>query len=139
MKLDTGNVNTDLTCLTARHSPDATLVKSEHMRAPVLPFNVNGVDKEKIKGDSRYCFGLPNTDNANYLWIQEFYSALNEHGRAGFVMANSASDARNSEMEIRRKLIQAHAVDVMVSIGSNFFYTVTLPCKIGRASCRERV
>jgi type I restriction enzyme M protein len=94
------------------------------------PFNVNGVDKEKIKGDPRYSLGLPSTDNANYLWIQEFYSALNPHGRAGFVMANSASDARGSEMEIRRKLIQAHAVDVMVSIGSNFFYTVTLPCTL---------
>lgn len=94
------------------------------------PFNVNGVDKEKIKGDLRYLFGLPNTDNANYLWIQEFYSALNERGRAGFVMANSASDARGSEMEIRRQLIQARAVDVMVSIGSNFFYTVTLPCTL---------
>ncbi len=94
------------------------------------PFNVNGVDKEKIKGDQRYRFGLPNTDNANYLWIQEFYSALNEHGRAGFVMANSASDARGSEMEIRRQLIQARVVDAMVSIGSNFFYTVTLPCTL---------
>src|SRR5437588_481050 len=94
------------------------------------PFNVNGVDKEKIKGDPRFSLGLPNTDIANYLWIQEFYSALNSRGRAGFVMANSASDARGSEMEIRRKLIQANTVDVMVSIGSNFFYTVTLPCTL---------
>ena len=94
------------------------------------PFNVNGVDKEKLKGDKRYPFGLPRTDNANYLWIQEFYSALNEHGRAGFVMANSASDARNSEQDIRQQLIQAQVVDVMVSIGSNFFYTVTLPCTL---------
>ncbi len=94
------------------------------------PFNVDGVDKEKIKDDPRYPFGLPRVDNANYLWIQEFYSALNEHGRAGFVMANSASDARASELDIRRKLIEAHVVDVMISIGSNFFYTVTLPCML---------
>src|SRR3989440_3562075 len=94
------------------------------------PFNVDGVDKEKIKDDPRYPFGLPRVDNANYLWIQEFYSALNERGRAGFVMANSASDARASELDIRRKLIEAHVVDVMVSIGSNFFYTVTLPCTL---------
>jgi type I restriction enzyme M protein len=94
------------------------------------PFNVDGVDKEKIKDDPRYPFGLPRVDNANYLWIQEFYSALNEHGRAGFVMANSASDARASELEIRRKLIEARVVDVMISIGSNFFYTVTLPCTL---------
>jgi type I restriction enzyme M protein len=94
------------------------------------PFNVDGVDKEKIKDDPRYPFGLPRVDNANYLWIQEFYSALNECGRAGFVMANSASDARASELDIRRKLIEAHVVDIMISIGSNFFYTVTLPCTL---------
>ena len=94
------------------------------------PFNVDGVDKEKIKDDPRYPFGMHRVDNANYLWIQEFYSALNEHGRAGFVMANSASDARASELDIRRKLIEAQVVDVMISIGSNFFYTVTLPCTL---------
>src|ERR1022692_3373346 len=94
------------------------------------PFNVDKVDKERIKDDPRYPFGLPRTDNANYLWIQVFYSALGPTGRAGFVMANSAGDARGSELEIRHKLIKANAVDVMVSIGSNFFYTVTLPCTL---------
>ena len=94
------------------------------------PFNVNVVDKENIKDDKRYPFGLPRTDNANYIWIQEFYSALNNGGRAGFVMANSASDARASELEIRKKLIEDHAVDVMISVGPNFFYTVTLPCTL---------
>ena len=94
------------------------------------PFNVDKVDKEKIKDDPRFPFGMPRTDNANYLWIQLFYSSLNETGRAGFVMANSAADARQSEVEIRRQLLQAHAVDVMVSIGPNFFYTVTLPCTL---------
>lgn len=94
------------------------------------PFNVNGVDREKIKGDPHYPFGVPSVDNANYLWIQLFYSALNQNGRAGFVMANSASDARGSELEIRRQLIEKGAVDVMIAIGSNFFYTVTLPCTL---------
>ena len=70
---------------------------------------------------------MPNPDNGNYLWIQLFYSALNEKGRAGFVMANSASDARQSELELRKQLIQAGAVDVVVAVGSNFFYNVTLP------------
>ena len=94
------------------------------------PFNVDKVDKDKIKDDPRFPFGMPRADNANYLWIQLFYSSLNETGRAGFVMANSAADARQSEMEIRRQLLQSHAVDVMVAIGPNFFYTVTLPCTL---------
>lgn len=94
------------------------------------PFNVNGVDKDRIKNDPRYTLGVPNVDNANYLWIQHFYKALNDNGRAGFVMANSASDARSSELEIRKKLIQDKAVDVMVAVGSNMFYTVTLPCQL---------
>lgn len=91
------------------------------------PFNVKGVDREKVKGDPRYPLGIPSTDNANYLWIQIFSTSLNEKGRAGFVMANSASDARGTELEIRKKLIEDSAVDVMIAISSNFFYTVTLP------------
>nr|VFK11489.1 MAG: N-6 DNA Methylase [Candidatus Kentron sp. LPFa]VFK27655.1 MAG: N-6 DNA Methylase [Candidatus Kentron sp. LPFa] len=94
------------------------------------PFNVDRVDKERLKDDPRFPFGMPRTDNANYLWIQNFYSALSAKGRAGFVMANSASDARASELEIRRQLIGSKAVDVMVAVGSNFFYTVTLPCTL---------
>jgi type I restriction enzyme M protein len=94
------------------------------------PFNVDKVDKERLKDDPRFPFGLPRTDNANYLWIQLFYSALNDTGHAGFVMANSASDARGSELDIRKQLIDARAVDVMVAVGSNFFYTVTLPCTL---------
>lgn len=94
------------------------------------PFNVSGVDKERLKDDPRFSFGIPTTDNANYLWIQHFYTALNETGRAGFVMANSAGDARGTELEVRKKLIQTGGVDVIVSVGSNFFYTVTLPCTL---------
>lgn len=94
------------------------------------PFNVNGVDKEKIKDDKRFSYGIPKPDNGNYLWIEIFLSALNGNGRAGFVMANSASDARQSELEIRKKIIEDNFVDVMIAIGSNFFYTVTLPCTL---------
>jgi type I restriction enzyme M protein len=98
------------------------------------PFNVNAVDKERLKemvgAGRRFPFGLPRTDNANYLWIQLFYSSLSKKGRAGFVMANSASDARSSEQELRQKLIEARAVDVMVAVGPNMFYTVTLPCTL---------
>ncbi|PZS16194.1 MAG: hypothetical protein DLM57_11210 [Pseudonocardiales bacterium] len=91
------------------------------------PFNVDKVDKDKLAGDPRFPFGIPRTDNANYLWIQQFFAALSDRGRAGFVMANSAGDAGHSEREIRRQLIESGAVDVMVAIGTNFFYTVTLP------------
>src|SRR2546427_1951418 len=94
------------------------------------PFNVDGVDKEKIKEDPRYPYGLPKIDNANYLWMEIFWSALNDKGRAGFVMANSAADARASELEIRKRLILDRTVDVMIGIGSNFFYNVTLPCTL---------
>ena len=94
------------------------------------PFNVDRVDRERLRDDPRFPFGMPRVDNANYLWIQLFYSALNASGRSGFVMANSAADARASELEIRRQIIESRAVDVMVSISSNFFYTVTLPCTL---------
>jgi type I restriction enzyme M protein len=94
------------------------------------PFNVSKIDKERLAGDPRYPFGIPRTDNGNYLWIQHFHSALNKKGRAGFVMANSAADARASEQEIREKIIRAGHVDIMISIGTNFFYTVILPCTL---------
>jgi len=94
------------------------------------PFNVDRVDKDRLRDDPRFPLGLPKVDNANYLWIQIFCSALNKNGRAGFVMANSAADARASELEIRKKLIQDRAVDVMVAVGPNMFYTVTLPCML---------
>ncbi|MEJ6122806.1 type I restriction-modification system subunit M [Vibrio sp. 2-Bac 85] len=95
------------------------------------PFNVNEIQKDRLEGDKhRFPYGMPRNNNGNYLWIQMFYSALNQKGRAGFVMANSASDARGSEQEIRQKLIEEDGVDVMVAVSSNFFYTVTLPCAL---------
>lgn len=96
------------------------------------PFNVDGVDKSKdsVKNDPRLPFGLPKTDNANYLWIQYFYAYLNPSGRAGFVMASSASDAGHTERDIREQLVKTGAVDVMVSIGTKFFYTRSLPCTL---------
>lgn len=100
------------------------------------PFNVNGVDKnlDIIKKDPRLVLNgkvnLPKNDNANYLWIQYFYNYLKPTGRAGFVMASSASDAGHSEKEIREKLVKTGAVDVMMAIGNNFFYTRSLPCTL---------
>ncbi|OYD96888.1 DNA methyltransferase [Nostoc sp. 'Peltigera membranacea cyanobiont' 210A] len=103
------------------------------------PFNVDGVSPEKVKTDSRLFTEkkIPGiaaktkaVSNANYLWIQYFYSYLNERGRAGFVMASSASDAGHGEKEIREELIATQAVDMIISIGTNFFYTKSLPCTL---------
>lgn len=100
------------------------------------PFNVDGVDKAKdaVKKDPRLILdgkvNLPKNDNANYLWIQYFYNYLKPSGRAGFVMASSASDAGHSEKDIREKLVKTGAVDVMMAIGNNFFYTRSLPCTL---------
>jgi type I restriction enzyme M protein len=100
------------------------------------PFNVDGVDKGKdvVKKDPRLLLdgkvNLPKNDNANYLWIQYFYNYLKPTGRAGFVMASSASDAGHSEKDIREKLVKTGAVDVMMAIGNNFFYTRSLPCTL---------
>ena len=100
------------------------------------PFNVDGVDKAKdaVKKDPRLVLdgkvNLPKNDNANYLWIQYFYNYLKPTGRAGFVMASSASDAGHSEKDIREKLVKTGAVDVMTAIGNNFFYTRSLPCTL---------
>ncbi len=91
------------------------------------PFNVDKIKKDQLAGDRRFPFGLLKADNGNYLWIQQFYAALAPTGRAGFVMANSAGDAGHSEKELRKQLVESGAVDVMIAIGSNFFYTVTLP------------
>jgi type I restriction enzyme M protein len=100
------------------------------------PFNVDEVDADKIKGDKRLPFGLPGVNkakkvsNANYLWISYFYSYLNEIGRAGFVMSSQASSAGRDEATVRQKLIETGAVDVMIDIRGNFFYTRTVPCQL---------
>lgn len=96
------------------------------------PFNQSEVDRGRLINeagmvDARFPLGLPTTNNANYLWIGMFYAALNERGRAGFVMANSASDAGGSEREQRRKLIETGAVDCIITTSPNMFFTVTLP------------
>jgi len=94
------------------------------------PFNVSGVNKNKIKNDKRFSYGIPRADNANYLWIQIFLNALNKRGRAGFVMANSAAYAGHSELEVRKKIIENKVVDAIIAVGTNFFYTVSLSCTL---------
>lgn len=101
------------------------------------PFNVDKVKSESAMNAGRLPFGLPGVNaktkeigNANYLWISYFYAYLNEHGRAGFVMASSATDSSNKDRDIREKLVKTGDVDVMMSVGNNFFYTLSLPCSL---------
>jgi type I restriction enzyme M protein len=101
------------------------------------PFNVDKVKSESASAAGRLPFGLPGFNaktkeigNANYLWISYFYAYLNEHGRAGFVMASSATDSANKDKDIREQLVNTGDVDVMVSVGNNFFYTLSLPCSL---------
>ena len=101
------------------------------------PFNVDKVKSESASAAGRLPFGLPGVNaktkeigNANYLWISYFYAYLNDHGRAGFVMASSATDSANKDRDIREKLVLTGDVDVMVSVGNNFFYTLSLPCSL---------
>ena len=101
------------------------------------PFNVDKVKAQSASAAGRLPFGLPGVNqktkeigNANYLWISYFYAYLNDHGRAGFVMASSATDSANKDRDIREKLVRTGDVDVMVSVGNNFFYTLSLPCSL---------
>ena len=116
------------------------------------PFNVDKVKSESAWAAGRLPFGLPGVNakskeigNANYLWISYFYAYLNDHGRAGFVMASSATDSANKDRDIREKLVRTGDVDVMISVGNNFFYTLSLPCslwffdKAKRAENRDKV
>jgi len=100
------------------------------------PFNVDKVKSESTQNAGRLPFGLPGLNpkkevsNGNYLWISYFYAYLNDTGRAGFVMAASATDSGNKERDIRKQLIQTGHVDCTVSVANNFFYKVSLPCSL---------
>ncbi len=100
------------------------------------PFNVDKVKSESTQSAGRLPFGLPSINknkevgNGNYLWISYFYAYLNEHGRAGFVMTSSATDSQGKDKDIREQLVKTGRVDVMVSVGNNFFYTKSLPCSL---------
>ena len=100
------------------------------------PFNVDEIDADKVRSDPRLPFGLPGVNkkdkvsNGNYIWISYFYSYLNEHGRAGFVMSSQASSAGGGEAKVRQKLVESGDVDMMIAIRSNFFYTRSVPCEL---------
>lgn len=93
-------------------------------------FTTYGVPRNKTKSAKKNCDKTETVPNANYLWIGYFATALNDSGKAALVMANSASDAGGSELEIRKKMIQDGIISQMVTLPSNMFSTVTLPATL---------
>lgn len=132
-----GNVEGGEAAITYYNDPHEGLFGTVDYVMANPPFNVDEVDADKVKGDKRRLpFGLPGVNknkkvsNANYLWIQYFYSYLNDTGRAGFVMSSQASSAGRDEAKVREQLVKTGHVDIMVDIRGNFFYTRTVPCQL---------
>lgn len=132
-----GNIEGGETAITYYNDPHDGLFGTVDYLMANPPFNVDEVDADKIKGDRRRLpFGLPGVNknnrvsNANYLWIQYFYSYLSETGRAGFVMSSQASSAGRDEAKVREQLVRTGHVDIMVDIRGNFFYTRSVPCQL---------
>ena len=132
-----GNVEGGEAAITYYNDPHEGLFGTVDYVMANPPFNVDEVDADKIKGDKRRLpFGLPGVNknkkvsNANYLWIQYFYSYLNDTGRAGFVMSSQASSAGRDEAKVREQLVKTGHVDIMVDIRGNFFYTRSVPCQL---------
>ncbi|PKN34947.1 MAG: DNA methyltransferase [Deltaproteobacteria bacterium HGW-Deltaproteobacteria-19] len=121
--------------ITYYEDPHELLGKADFVMANP-PFNVDEIDADKVKSDPRLPFGLPGVNkkgkvqNGNYVWISYFYSYLNDHGRAGFVMSSQASSAGRDEAKVRQELIETGDVDIMIAIRANFFYTRTVPCEL---------
>ena len=121
--------------ITYYEDPHELVSKADYVMANP-PFNVDEIDADKVKSDPRLPFGLPSVNksgkvsNGNYVWISYFYSYLNERGRAGYVMSSQASSAGGGEARVRQKLVETGAVDVMIAIRSNFFYTRAVPCEL---------
>ncbi|WP_288362802.1 N-6 DNA methylase [uncultured Spongiibacter sp.] len=132
-----GNVEGGEAAITYYNDPHEGLFGTVDYVMANPPFNVDEVDADKIKADKRRLpFGLPGVNknkkvsNANYLWIQYFYSYLNDTGRAGFVMSSQASSAGRDEAKVREQLVKSGHVDIMVDIRGNFFYTRSVPCQL---------
>lgn len=146
MNLLLNNVRGEITEANSFYSdPYDALGKFDYVMANP-PFNVDEVVLDKVKDDARFnTYGVPRNKtksakkqgdkketvpNANYLWIGCFATSLNEYGKAALVMANSASDAGGSELEIRKKMIEDGIISQMVTLPSNMFSTVTLPATL---------
>ena len=94
------------------------------------PFNISDWGQEKLIDDPRWKYGIPPKGNANFAWVQHMVSKLSMNGKAAIILANGSLSAGGQEEEIRKNLIEADLVDCILSMPTNLFYTVTIPCSI---------
>jgi len=94
------------------------------------PFNISDWGQEKLLNDVRWKYGIPPKGNANYAWLQHMISKLSINGKAAIILANGSLSAGGQEEEIRKNLIEADLIDCILTMPSNLFYTVTIPCSI---------
>ena len=94
------------------------------------PFNLKDWGQEKLTNDYRWKYGIPPKGNANYAWIEHIISKLSQDGKAAIILANGSLSAGGQEAEIRKRIIKADLVDCIISMPTNLFYTVTVPCSI---------
>ena len=114
--------------------PADTFIKNQHpdLRADYIlanpPFNISDWWHGSLEGDPRWVYGTPPTGNANYAWLQHMLYHLKSTGRAGIVLANgSMSSSQNSEGDIRRAMVEADVVEVMIALPGQLFFNTQIP------------
>ncbi|AEJ06679.1 type I restriction-modification system, M subunit [Stutzerimonas stutzeri] len=114
--------------------PADTFVRNQHsdLRADFVlanpPFNISDWWHGSLEGDPRWVYGTPPQGNANYAWLQHMLYHLKPSGRAGIVLANgSMSSSQNSEGEIRKAMVEADVVEVMVALPGQLFFNTQIP------------
>ncbi|CAN7253003.1 class I SAM-dependent DNA methyltransferase [Pseudomonas sp. LjRoot71] len=114
--------------------PADTFVRNQHsdLRADFVlanpPFNISDWWHGSLEGDPRWVYGTPPQGNANYAWLQHMLYHLKPNGRAGIVLANgSMSSSQNSEGDIRKAMVEADVVEVMVALPGQLFFNTQIP------------
>ena len=93
------------------------------------PFNLEW-DRDKVEDDPRWKYGLPPKNNANYAWLQHMISKLSQNGKMACILANGSLAVSGQEGEIRKKIVENDLVDCIITMPTNLFYTVAVPCSI---------
>ena len=93
------------------------------------PFNISDWGQEHLQDDIRWKYGMPPKGNANFAWIQHMIHHLSPRGTAGFVLANGSMSSQSSGGgEIRKQLVLNNMVDCIVTLPSQLFFNVAIPC-----------